>query len=219
MKNFLKVLISTMVALSISIFMASVTLAEEMIDIPAVAEEEALETVEEQAVFQQEEILQEEVLQEEAPAVEEAVAQEAPLQEEAPVATPEAAPQEIAPEATPEATPEAAPQATEAPAATEMPVESEAPEATEELLEEEIPFAGSVSIRFLDSNPQYGDTVTLQAELSGHENVDYTLCWEYTDDDGENWYAAPGVNNADTYQFTLDSTNANWQWHLVVEVL
>ena len=65
---------------------------------------------------------------------------------------------------------------------------------------------------------QYGDTIKLEAIISGYENVPYAITWEFSDD-GENWYLADGENHAAFYEFKLDEVNANWGWRAAVDII
>ena len=60
-----------------------------------------------------------------------------------------------------------------------------------------------------------GDRITLTAELSGFENKEYTLRWQYSTD-LENWTYVPNANDI-TYTYTLDETTTHYTWRAVAE--
>jgi len=131
---------------------------------------------------------------------------------------------EAAPEA--EATPEATEEATAAPTdeATAEPTEETTPEVTEEPTETpmatEIPVNRSVIIHMdVPANLQYGDTITLSAELIGYDDVQVALQWQYTTD-GEHWTDATGAGSDSlTYFFQVDDQTAGTSWRLAVTIL
>lgn len=109
-------------------------------------------------------------------------------------------------------------QPTEEPTITEEPTQEPTEEPTLEPTEE--PFTGSV-LAVLHGKPggfQYGETVTLEAFLSGFENVEYTICWEFSENGIDEWTPAEGTNNGTIYEFSLNEQNANWYWRVVVDV-
>ena len=61
-----------------------------------------------------------------------------------------------------------------------------------------------------------GAKITLTAELSGFEGREYTLQWQYSEGNSENWIDIPGANT-DTYIFTLDEINTNYNWRCVAK--
>lgn len=119
-------------------------------------------------------------------------------------AQPEEIPQTVAPDTTEtaEATPEATAEPTETPVATE------------------IPTARNVNIHMdVPANLQFGDTITLTAELIGYGDVQVSLQWQYTKD-GETWVDATG-NGSDAlvYSFQVDEETAGTSWRLAVTIL
>ena len=60
-----------------------------------------------------------------------------------------------------------------------------------------------------------GDRITLTAELTGFENKEYTLRWQYSTD-LKNWTYVPNANDI-TYTYTLDETTTNYTWRAVAE--
>lgn len=195
MMKLMKTLTAMIVATILLFATANVTIAEEIETVTVAQEVETEETIE-----------TEEVAITSAPVTfQDSVEVEAEEQTEA-----------LAEEAVEEA---AAEEITETDAET---VEETAVEAMEEIVaeetatEEKAEFIGNATIRVLGDSFQYGDTITLEAELTGYENVGYTLQWECSED-GEEWFAAPGDSNGLTYQYTLDEANAVWNWRLAVE--
>lgn len=133
-----------------------------------------------------------------------------------PSATPEAEPSEE-PSATPEADPTAEPSA--APEAEPTTEPTPEPTAVPEATEIPAPFAGTVEMRVIGAENGFsiGDTVTMEAILTGFENVAYTLCWECSED-GEIWSSAPGANAGMSYAFTLSEDNAGMLWRVSATV-
>lgn len=100
---------------------------------------------------------------------------------------------------------------TEAPA-TEVPVTA-SPEPTPEATAEPVPAELSVSVRMRNSGELYfGDTVELQAVVTGGEGVAYSLQWQY--DDGSGWKDIAGACGA-IYSFTVDEENAGYAYRVV----
>lgn len=65
-------------------------------------------------------------------------------------------------------------------------------------------------------NPQYGDTVTLQATLSGYEGVSVSLQWQYSRDQ-EHWTDARGNGaNGTDYSFQINDDTVCTYWRLAV---
>ena len=60
-----------------------------------------------------------------------------------------------------------------------------------------------------------GDRITLTAELSGFENKEYTLRWQYSTD-LVNWTYVPDAYGI-TYTYTLDETTTHYTWRAVAE--
>ena len=60
-----------------------------------------------------------------------------------------------------------------------------------------------------------GDRITLTAELTGFENKEYTLRWQYSTD-LENWTYVPNAHDI-TYTYTLDELTTHYTWRAVAE--
>ena len=60
-----------------------------------------------------------------------------------------------------------------------------------------------------------GTAVTLTATLTGFENDEYTMQWQYTPDGGETVVDIEGANDAE-YTFVLDATNIHYLWRMTV---
>lgn len=60
-----------------------------------------------------------------------------------------------------------------------------------------------------------GDRITLTAELTGFEDKEYTLRWQYSTD-LENWTYVPDAHDI-TYTYTLNETTTNYTWRAVAE--
>ncbi len=88
----------------------------------------------------------------------------------------------------------------------------------EELVAEALDPNRSVSIAVhKDADILYeGDQVTLEAILSGYDNVNYTLQWRYSLDD-QTWQDCPGQTGA-TMTITMDSTNYKYYWNVLVTI-
>ena len=68
----------------------------------------------------------------------------------------------------------------------------------------------------IPKNPQYGDTVTLQATLSGYEGVSVSLQWQYSRDQ-EHWTDARGNGaNGTDYSFQINDDTVCTYWRLAV---
>lgn len=68
----------------------------------------------------------------------------------------------------------------------------------------------------IPQNPQYGDTVTLQATLSGYEGVAVSLQWQYSRDQ-EHWTDARGNGaNGTDYSFQINDDTVCTYWRLAV---
>lgn len=60
-----------------------------------------------------------------------------------------------------------------------------------------------------------GAKITLTGELTGFENKQYTLQWQYsTDTDSDNWIDVPDAHDL-TYTYTLDETTTHYTWRLI----
>lgn len=60
-----------------------------------------------------------------------------------------------------------------------------------------------------------GDKITLTAVLSGFENKEYTLKWQYSTD-LENWTDVPNAHEI-TYTYTLNETTTHYTWRAIAE--
>lgn len=129
---------------------------------------------------------------------------EVPTQEptEAPVEVPTQAPTEVPTQ-----------EPTEAPAEEATPAPTATPEATEEPAVER-----SVKIGLLNGNTVYdGDRVGLRAELTGYENVAYTIQWQLWNAETQSW---DDIAGAVTDTLWLDVTEAmnGYQYQVLVTV-
>ena len=88
----------------------------------------------------------------------------------------------------------------------------------EELVAEALDPNRSVSIAVhKDADILYeGDQVTLEAVLSGYDNVNYTLQWRYSLDD-QTWQDCPG-QTGESMTITMDSTNYKYYWNVLVTI-
>jgi hypothetical protein len=62
-----------------------------------------------------------------------------------------------------------------------------------------------------------GTEITLYAQLTGFENKNYTLQWQYTTDQDQrdgNWINVENANG-ESYSYIIDSTNAHYIWRVV----
>lgn len=114
--------------------------------------------------------------------------------------------------------PEAEP--TEEPAAEEEPVTEPTEEPAPEE-EPEVPVERSVHVSYNSGMLQIGSTVTLTAELTGFEGVDYTTVWQYAlvNADGElvgEWQ--DGESGTLTYTYILNEDNLNYAWRMRVTI-
>jgi hypothetical protein len=185
---------------------------------PNKAEEPAVEepAVEEPA---EEEPAAEEPAAEE-PAVEEPAAEEPAVEEPAAEepAVEEPAAEEPAAEEPAVEEPAAEEPAVEEPAAEEPAAEEPAVEepAAEEPAAEETP-ERSVSISANVGNVVFaGDGITLTAVLSGYDDVETQITWQYND--GTGWKDIEGANGLQ-YTFTLTEATADYGWRVVVDIL
>jgi uncharacterized repeat protein (TIGR02543 family) len=65
--------------------------------------------------------------------------------------------------------------------------------------------------------PAYdGTRITLTANLTGFENKDYTLQWQYSDDNRETWNDQPGENGM-TMTYEMSKTTANYIWRVIAK--
>lgn len=65
---------------------------------------------------------------------------------------------------------------------------------------------------------QYGQTVTMEAMLSGFENTSYKITWQYSENGIDGWTAAKGSNGGTVYRFDLDKENCLYYWRVVVDI-
>ena len=73
----------------------------------------------------------------------------------------------------------------------------------------------SVTSDWPEGEPAYiGTMITMRAELTGFDNVDYTLQWQYTVDNNE-WFNEPGANGT-SFTFELNETTVQYTWRVVV---
>lgn len=82
--------------------------------------------------------------------------------------------------------------------------------------EEEIIRTVSIGSNVAEGDAVYAGTeIVLTARLNGFENLEYTLQWQYTPDDGENVYDVAGANGTQ-YAFIIDESNAHYLWRVSV---
>ncbi len=76
----------------------------------------------------------------------------------------------------------------------------------------------SISSNVAEGTKVYpGTEITLFAQLTGFENKDYKLQWQYTTDQdlgNANWIDVENANG-ETYTYTIDYSNANYTWRVV----
>ena len=104
----------------------------------------------------------------------------------------------------------------EAPAETEVPAETEAPVEAEAPVETEAPRDPNfeVEVKMLnDGDVYFGDTVKLQAVLTGETSANFTYQWQY--DDGNGWKNISNETNA-IYSFTVTEENSVYDYRVVV---
>lgn len=93
-------------------------------------------------------------------------------------------------------------------------------EASQEPLVNEIsaPDLSNVSITthfVANGTLQYGDSITVAAQIAGLDGIAYGMQWQYFD--GTEWQDQAGANDS-SYSFTLTTTNAIYLWRMVVTV-
>lgn len=72
----------------------------------------------------------------------------------------------------------------------------------------------SITSEWPEGEPAYeGTMITMKAELTGFENVDYTLQWQHSVDNKE-WIDEPGANG-ETFTFELNETTVQYTWRVV----
>ena len=65
-----------------------------------------------------------------------------------------------------------------------------------------------------EGKPAYAGTqITMTAELTGFEDTEYTLQWQYSTDLNE-WTSEPGANGT-SFTFELDETTVQYTWRVV----
>ena len=146
------------------------------------------------------EIVEEEAIAVEAPVVEEIVEEVA--EEVVEETTEEAAVEEIVEEAVVEE------------AAEEIVEEEVIEEVVEEQVVETVERKASFTFSYDGDEVEYGDEIKLVAVLSGYENVDYELVWQYSTDNA-NWHDYATGNAS----YTISEENASWYWRLVVNTV
>lgn len=65
---------------------------------------------------------------------------------------------------------------------------------------------------------QYGQTVTMEAMMSGFENTSYKITWQYSENGIDEWTAAKGSNDGTVYRFDLNKENCLYYWRVVVDI-
>ena len=89
-------------------------------------------------------------------------------------------------------------------------------EATEE--EKEIIRSVSVSANVGSTPSHEGDQIILSAKLTGFEDVNYRLQWQYSPDGGATIIDVSGANDAQ-YSFIINDENAAYLWRVCVTIL
>lgn len=145
----------------------------------------------------------------------------APATETPATAAPAAEEHTAAPEVTPEATqapadPTEGPEASEEADPTETPEEEEV-EPTEEPTQEP-QRSVYVVLRGEPGSFRYGQTVTMEAMMSGFENTSYKITWQYSENGIDEWTAAKGNNSGTVYSFDLNEENCMYYWRVVVDI-
>ena len=102
-------------------------------------------------------------------------------------------------------------EATEAVEETEATESTEIPETEEPAEERTVTITSNVSSGTTVSEPT---EVTLTAELTGHDNVPYTLQWQRKPADAD-WEDIEGATDL-TYTFTLNEENSGYSWRVAV---
>ena len=186
-------LFSLLMAFLLSVGLLGSAFAEESTLVPA-------DAVVEETVF----YVQPTAQTEQTPATETTPAQ-TPADEETQTAADEAT---LAPEATdaPETTAEPAPQETDT--ATTVPENTAAPAQAA---------SQSVSVHMqVPQNLQYGDEITLTATMTGFDNTNYAVRWQFTRD-GQTWQDADGSgSDSTTFRFAVSDQNVGTGWRLAV---
>lgn len=65
---------------------------------------------------------------------------------------------------------------------------------------------------------KYGQTVTMEAMMSGFENTSYKITWQYSQNGIDEWTTAKGSNGGTVYRFDLDKENCMYYWRVVVDI-
>ena len=88
----------------------------------------------------------------------------------------------------------------------------------EELVAEALDPNRSVAVTFdvPEGGFQFGDTVTLKAEVQGYDNVNYTLQWRWSTDDAT-WNECTGETQ-DTMEVVLTEENYQYYWGILITV-
>ena len=75
----------------------------------------------------------------------------------------------------------------------------------------------SVNVRMqVPQNLQYGDEITLTATMTGFENTNYAVRWQFTRD-GQTWQDADGSGaDSTTFRFAVSDQNVGTGWRLAV---
>lgn len=106
------------------------------------------------------------------------------------------------PEAMVEPTPEATAETPSVPQSTEVPAQTP---------------VQSVNVHMqVPQNLQYGDEITLTATMTGFENTNYAVRWQFTRD-GQTWQDADGSGaDSTTFRFAVSDQNVGTGWRLAV---
>jgi hypothetical protein len=152
---------------------------------------------------------------EETPAEEEVVEDEAPVVEEEPVVEETPAEEEIVEDE--------APVVEEEPVVEETPVEEEVveevPAIDVEALLADVTVTVECEIICKGTSPNFGDDVQLTAVVTGADDFEYELIWEYNiidEDEEDEWTADPAlVGDVVTFTLTMDNYMTEWRARLV----
>lgn len=68
-----------------------------------------------------------------------------------------------------------------------------------------------------DETVYAGTEIMLSAQLTGFDDLEYKLQWQYTPDNGVSVYDVPGANDAQ-YTFIIDESNAYYLWRVSVTI-
>ena len=90
--------------------------------------------------------------------------------------------------------------------------ETEEAEETEETEERKVSF----SYFWDDEEPSIGSVVHMKATVTGYDNLDYVLQWQYSEDpDTFGWTNYPGAND-ETFDLQITEENNNFFWRVSV---